>query len=493
MAAPTSSRRRIDSATIVRAGFAFIVLAFFAKFAWPGLAYGFNGDDPANIYYHWTRFRELLAGLPLFFNTYCRPMGGLYFATLYYLFGLNPLPYHIVLTSLLLVNTYLAYRVARYLSGSELVSGVTALLMVYHARMPQIAYLPAFVFDVLCFTFYFLALNYYLRIRTRGGILDRKQIVAFLLLYIGSLESKEMGVTLPAIVLLYELIWRPPSLRAAASVLKWLRVEALPGLIAGALTAVYIAGKLTGAEALTSNPAYQTTFTWARYWESTPRFVNTIFYSDRGFFTPVSVTVLAIALLGYALLRHKEKYLLLMWAFLWIAPLPITFIPGRSGGMLYIPLFGWAVVLASIFAMFCGAAAKSLSRLRVPPKAATAVLVIAGIAWYWHTIDRKNWWMGRWAEEATGPGSRMIAQVLEVQPKVKRGAKIYVYNTPPGSWDTKFIMELLYGDRTTTVWLDTQTPLSQSEIDGMDYVFTFENGKLRLLRGAERPADGQRG
>jgi len=480
--------RRIDTQSLIRICFAIIVLAFFVKFACPGLAYGFNGDDPGNIYHHWTRSRELLIGLPVFFNTYYRPMGGLYFAALYYLFGLNPLPYHIVLTSLLLLNTYLAYRAARLLSDSELVSGVTAVLMVYHVQMQQIVYLPAYVFDVLCFTFYFLALNYYLRIRTRGGVLNKKQTAVFLLLYIGALESKEMGATLPAIVLLYEVIRRPPSLRAAAPVLKWLRADALPSLIAGALTAVYTYGKLTGAETLTSNPEYQMTFTWERYWDSTRRFVNNILYSrlDNGFFTPVSIGLTAAALLVYALWRRKEKHLLLMWAFLWIAPLPITFLPGRSGGMLYIPLFGWAVIAASVFVLFCGAAAKGLSRLRVPRQAATGVLVIAGLAWYWHTIERKNWWMSRWAEQATGPVSRAIEQVRETQPKVKRGARVYVYNSPPGSWDTKFIMELVWGDRTANVWLDVQTPLSQSEIDGMDYVFTFEDGRLKLVRGPRR-------
>jgi hypothetical protein len=485
MSAPNQSKLRIDASALIRAGFALIVLAFFVKFVGPGLNYGFNGDDAGNIYYHWTRFRELLINLPLFFTTYCRPMGGLYFATLYLLFGVDPLPYHIVTTVLLALNTFLAFRFARLITGSELIGGITAILMVYHVQMIELVYLPAYIFDVLCFTFYVLAANYYLGIRSRGSTLKPKQVAVLMLLYIGALESKEIGATLPVILLLYELIYNPP-LRTRAGLTKWIRHEALSALIAGVITAVYIVGKLTGAEALTHNEAYKLTLTWERYWDSTRRFVNNILYCriEDGFFTPASIVILALALLLYAVWRRKEKYQLLMWCYLWIAPLPITFVPGRSGGMLYIPLLGWAVLAAGAFVLICSTVSKALARVRIPPKPATAVLVLAGITAYWITLDRKDWWVPKWAANSTGPMTRAFAEVKAVCPKVKRGAKIYVYNSPPGSWDTKFVMELVYGDRTTNVWLDVHAPLSQSEIDAMDYVFTFEDGRLKLLRGA---------
>ncbi len=73
--------------------------------------------------------------------------------------------------------------------------------------MAHLVFLPAFVFDVLCFTFYFAAFTYYLSFRTRGLPLTPMRIVVFLLLYVGALDSKEMAVTLPVMVLLYELIW----------------------------------------------------------------------------------------------------------------------------------------------------------------------------------------------------------------------------------------------------------------------------------------------
>jgi hypothetical protein len=110
-------------------------------------------------------------------------MGGVYFASLYHFFGVDPFPCHVVTTALLLLNTFLAYRFGRQITGSQLIGGLTALATTYHARMAQTVYLPTFVFDVLCFTFYFLALTYYLSIRARGVLPTWRQTIAFLLVW----------------------------------------------------------------------------------------------------------------------------------------------------------------------------------------------------------------------------------------------------------------------------------------------------------------------
>ena len=93
------------------------VLLYFGHFVLPGLHGRFNNDDPMNLYYYWSRGGwALIQGLVLFFTTYSRPMGGVYFYSLYELFGLNPYPYHVVITLLLLVNVFLANCCARLLS-----------------------------------------------------------------------------------------------------------------------------------------------------------------------------------------------------------------------------------------------------------------------------------------------------------------------------------------------------------------------------------------
>jgi hypothetical protein len=458
---------------LLRFLFGALILACLLRFAAPGLEAGFNADDPMNIHYYWSRGAgRLLLNLPSFFTTYQRPLGGVYFSVLYQFFGLDPLPYHAVLLALLVVNTFLAYRFGLLLSGSELTGGLTALGVAYHARMAHLVYLPAFVFDVLCFTFYFLALTYYISRRRGGARLTRKQTAVFLLLYVCALDSKEMAITMPAIVLAYEAIRHPPDRLSFAAASRWLRGEALPAGIAGAMTLAYIFGKTFGRESLVGMPAYHPVFTWSRYLESTTRFVNTILYAQ--WWTPAAVAALAAILLGAALLSGR-KHLLLMWVFIWVAPLPITFVPGRGEACLYIPLAGWALTAATFFVSLCRALAGSRTWM--------AALVTLGI-WLWYEGTAL-------ADRHVPPGIRkpgqltwsVIQQVRALQPSVKPGSRIYVVRGPFPDWDMKFIMELVYGDRTVNVWLGEKVPLPPEEIRKMDYVFTFENGTLIRLQG----------
>ena len=471
------------SPRLLRITFIVVVLAFFGWFVGPALHGRLNTDDPMNIYYFWSRGPgQLVRNLFLFFTTYQRPMGGLYFSLIYHFFGVNPFAYHAVLTALLLLNTYLAYRFGRLLTGSELTGGLVALITTYQAQMAQTVYLPAFVFDVLCFTFYFLALNYYLAIRSRGARLSWKQAAAFLALYVGALDSKEMAVSLPVIVLLYEAIEHTP---AAAGILKWLRREALPSLVAGAMTLVYILGKTYGKETLVRVfPEYTPTFTWERYWESTMRFMRTMFYQpDSGtFFQPWRIVLLAAALV-YLAVRTRRRDLLLMSLFVWITPLPITFLPHRGGALLCIPFVGWAVLVAAASVALCGAAVKLPGLRRLPARAVTTVLVAAGIAAFWVKTESVNRRMLPGYRSSGDLTENVFRQVRQIQPSVKPGSRIYVLKGPFADWDMKFIFELTYHDRSVNVTLAEKTPLPPAEVAAMDYVFTWDNGKLVKLKG----------
>ncbi len=465
---PAGARR-----VLLRAGFAALALVYLLRFAAPGLEAGFNSDDPMNIYYYWSRGPgQLLLNLPLFFTTYQRPIGGVYFSLLYYLFDLDPLPYHIVLIALLVVNTYLAYRFGWLLSGSELAGGLTAIVTAYHARMSMLVYLPAYVFDVLCFTFYFLTLTYYIALRRHGARLTGKQLAVFLLLYICALDSKEMAITLPVIVLAYEAVWHPPAGFSPRTIARWLRTGALPALIAGAMTLVYILGKTFGSDSLVRLPAYHPEFTWSRYWESTTRFVNTVFYAH--WWTPAAVVALAVLLLCVALLS-RQKHLLLLWIFIWIAPLPVTFVPGRGGACLYIALAGWALIAATFFLWMCRALAGSQGWM--------AVLVLLGIYFWYEGTALADTHVPQGIRKPGRLTWSVIQQVRALQPSVAPGSRIYVVRGPFPDWDLKFIMELVYHDRSVNVWLGEKVPLPPEDIGRMDYVFTFEGEKLVRLRG----------
>src|SRR5581483_3505642 len=164
----TSVRPRIATIAGYLAG-SLIILTFFFYFVVPGYRNRFAGDDMMNIDIYWTSGPwQLIKGLILFYSTYYRPMGGVFYMILYHFFGLTPLPYHIALDGILLLNIYLAYRLAMLLSGSRLIAGLTALFTGFHVHIyPWLTYQPSFIYDTLCFTFYFAALNYYVSIRLK--------------------------------------------------------------------------------------------------------------------------------------------------------------------------------------------------------------------------------------------------------------------------------------------------------------------------------------
>ena len=83
-----------------------VILAYQLFFVLRGLSAHFAADDMMNIYYFWGKGPwRLIQNLVLFCSTYQRPMGGVFYSLLYRFFGLNPLPYHVAITCLILVNT----------------------------------------------------------------------------------------------------------------------------------------------------------------------------------------------------------------------------------------------------------------------------------------------------------------------------------------------------------------------------------------------------
>src|SRR4029450_7522523 len=175
---------------------------------------------------------------------------------LYHFFSLNPLPYRIVHISILAATIPIFFCLAQLLSGSRAVAFLGALAMCYHGQMASLVFGGSFIYDVLCGFFYFAALTYYVRIREKGVRLRVGQLATFLALYVCALNSKEMAVSLPVIVLIYEALkypwlsdWNEVSWR------NW--SVAIRAFVATRVTAIYIYGKLNGPRSLANLEAYR--------------------------------------------------------------------------------------------------------------------------------------------------------------------------------------------------------------------------------------------
>ena len=186
-----------------------ILIAYFLYFALPARHGGFREDEMMNLWTYWyVGPLQSLFALAKFWTSYYRPGGALYYLPLYHFFGLNPFPYRIVQISILALSIPIAYYLARLLASSRSVAFLAVLAFCYHPYVANLVFVGAFIYDVLCGFFYLAALTYYVHLREQGACLRPSQLLLFLALYVLALNSKEMAVTLPVIVLIYEFLKR---------------------------------------------------------------------------------------------------------------------------------------------------------------------------------------------------------------------------------------------------------------------------------------------
>lgn len=314
--------------------------SWFVFFSWDGLRAHFAPDDMMNIdSFYWSPGPwRLFVSQFLLWRGYYRPMGGLFYLPIYYAAGLHPLPYHIGLSLILLANVWLVYRVARLLGCETAAAALAALCASYHAGLSNLYYNTAYVYDALCGFFYLAALAYYIGIRARGEFLGWRRTAVFAALFVCALNSKEMALTLPAVLLAYEWIFHGPvwgtAPRAArpsgepagppgGPLRSVLRIPLLAALLAGA----DLYGKVFGVDALTGMEGYRPVFSLDRVHD-----FQAIFFRDATF---LHLDWLGIAMiwgvLSYLAWRPGARPALrFSWAFLLIAPLPIEFLPGKS-------------------------------------------------------------------------------------------------------------------------------------------------------------------
>ena len=172
------------------------------------------------------------------------------------------------------------------------------------------------------------------------------QLLIFLLLFVLALDSKEMAVTLPVIILTYEFL-KAPRWADWKAFLRWSWRDATPSLIAGAVTAIYLYGKLYGTGSLTRLDPYRPRYSWHQFVEANAKFLGELFFATNAI-TPKTFWILWVAVFIYAVFR-RDRTVRLMAVWVVIVPLPIAFLlPIRGGGCLYLLLFGWAMIFAKV-------------------------------------------------------------------------------------------------------------------------------------------------
>lgn len=169
-----------------------VILAYYLFFVWPGLRLYFDNDDMMNLYFAWSK--------PVV-GSY-RPLGALFYRSMFALAGFHPLPFRIACVALGILNLGLCWWFAWLVSQSYRVTALAVLLFAFHTRMMEVWYRTAVVYDLLCFTFFYLAACLYMS-RRRISVLRG---LAIILCFILALEAKETAVALPVILLAWTVM-----------------------------------------------------------------------------------------------------------------------------------------------------------------------------------------------------------------------------------------------------------------------------------------------
>lgn len=349
--------------------------------------------------------------------------------------------------------------------------------------MANLYYNTVYIGDVLCGIFYWSAFALYARVRSCGKLLSAGQTAVFLGLYLCALNSKEMAVTMPAMMLAYEVLYRGLPWKKIG---EWLRGPGVVICLAGILDVISLYGKRFGREGLMSNPAYQPVFSWARIVEFQERYIGDIFYQLKSFDGATTVAIWLVV--TYFAWRRDRPILRFCWVWALITSVPVEFISGRGEANIYVTLAGWAILAGTLFVDWAASAARVLSGENlfrsVGEAGLRATVVAVGmivLAWeMWSFKERRVVPVIPLISPLT---EEVLAQFRALNPRVKPGATVVFLEDPwTEGFDMYFIARLWFHDRNTTVFLAQKRQMSPDEIARADALYTWREHKLVQIR-----------
>jgi len=134
-----------------------------------------------------------------------RPLATLSYYLIYAIAGLNPFFYHLLSVILHIVNVVLVYRLFNLILKHRFTALIAGLLFACHPALTEAVDCISYNEDLLAAVFFLLAFLYYLKSSTNGLISNIISYGLSLFFFLLGLLSKEMAITLPAIILLYDV------------------------------------------------------------------------------------------------------------------------------------------------------------------------------------------------------------------------------------------------------------------------------------------------
>ena len=466
---------------------AVVIAAWFLYFARGGLSAALSGDDLMNIHgYLLKPWPTLFLDNLRFWSTAYRPLGALFYVPLYESFGLNPLPYRVVCFVILGVNLILLWRFCLCLTKSHEIAFLATFIASYHAWFVDLYYSAGTIYDLLSYALYLGAFLIYAGIRERGRTPGPRVLIGIAVLYVLALDAKEMAVTFPLLILVYEIIFHTADLRQPIA---WLRRNFATIGITGVLTAIYTAGKLKGPGSLVENPAYALTVSPGRYLDTFHLYMNPLFYQEHRFHDSNTIQIVTVMLIIAIALRSRA--LLFAWFWLLLTLLPVAFIAHYAAFFEYLPAVGWTLYAATLLVSIGRAVVHLLDRAGRPfvLRASQAVLFLC-VAGVLAPVQRREAPKTLAHFMSVQPPSReMTADLARLHPALRRGGHVLFVDDPypKDSYLLLFMTRLFYHDMTVEVVRTQVQPVPATEYSHYDAVFGFQKNRLVLLpNGAQR-------
>jgi hypothetical protein len=471
------------------AGPAFVA-AYFLALTFRAVYTYLTPDDFLAIYQSWAQpLRTLIKANILFFlpTDIPRPMSALWYRLLYAVSGLHPAPFKIVNLVILVASIFLTYAVARRLAESRTAGTLTALLLAYHGEAVNLYSDTGYEADVLCYFFYFCAVFVYLRARVENRFPSSRELAVCCALYVCALNSKELAVTLPVFLLLYELIYH----RRDAP---WSWRHGLGILATGVITLALLIGKMLAPISLMNNNVmYRPTITWAQFMKTSLEFTGHLFLRP-GFFTPATLILLWLVLAAIAWLSRSHA-LRFAWLFLMLSPLPVAFIPPRGVAQYYIPRFGWSLYAGVLINLGLSAILRRFPSARPVRRhmwaGAAVVVLLAAISYpFWRAYQPWN----PTSVVMEGEMNRsVVRQLHHLEPQLPHDSRLLFLDDPyrPYWYNLTFVARLLYRDRSIVVHRakpevpEMERPreaLTSATLASYDHVIDYRGGYFRELR-----------
>ena len=302
-----------------------------------------------------------------------RPVATLSYFLIHLTAGLNPFYYHLTSVALHILNILLVYWLARLILKNSLAALIAGLLFACHPVQTEAVDCIAYNEDLLTGFFFLLAFILYLKATPEH---EKKAAVNYysgsLIFFLLGLLSKEMAITLPAVLLLYDLTLRAGDRQAFSLAMIQKAVRDRGWLYAGyaAVGLLYLALRFI----FLSNPVAQATPSYGSLFERIlylpehifsfvklaifPVELNAgyVFSYPSGFFDISNLVGFAIIVglvaASFYIYKHSRQVFFCIWWFL-ITLFPVyNIIPifnPLAERYLYIPLIGFCMLAALFF------------------------------------------------------------------------------------------------------------------------------------------------